>query len=885
MMKNEFHSLRELRLALPMSDWKPQYHKRKRHFKWLLILLKTPSASRLSPYMQMSQKSLCSSSGILSRRTILDICPRVEGVNFIDVPDDDTTLAFLIKLGYKDPLYKHTNMFVDHMHQPWRTLGMFYRENVDYPELIWEDFSYQIDHMKEKRSSRENMPFPRFTKVIINYFLKQHNSLLNLKYQHYYTIKADGIVCRLKFVIIGKDYLEYGLSIPETMLRESIKQSESYQMFIKYSTGHILPKKSRGQGSERKKTVDDSQETVDVSEESKPEPEPVKRKTSSKRRVKKKVTLSADDNIISDDPDTALELGKSISKTEAEETEAARQVHATHARIVTESVPKPTKRRKSGKVTYDPPKKLKVVPSLTLEEQEAADIMQDLKESKQTSKRQPGTGGSRKGTGTIPGVLDESTVVSATSSEGTGTKPGVPDEEKDKTKENVILEWGSEQESEYSEEDKLDNEEKDDKEGDDETESDEDDIYKYMIRVRKDEDEEMLNAEVEDSDKGDEEVTDAAKADAEKTSEVKDDAKKTGLPPTSSSLSVSLGFGDQFLKLSSDSSLVSIVKDTTDAEINSLLEVKIQSKVPHNQSPSMLSVPMSVISEPSILTPLRVSKLEKDVFELKKIDISAESLAALKTQVPSIVYNYLASKVGDVFQKELKKHTEDLIQKYFLQQIRKLPKKQIPTVDLEQKSEKTPSDILKIKKEQVEKQKMPNLSIEILLIIDCTNALMEALIEDENAMDKGVADTVQNHKRKHDDDEGDDDEDPLAGPNQGSKTSKFSLAKEPVEEPIAKVVMDDVGDDVVHDYDQPQDTSEPKTTKTLNPYWFTQPPRPPTPDPEWNKRQVVLDQPKQPWFNQMVSATKDPLTFDDLMATSINISKYVLNRLKIDNLT
>ncbi|GJS26033.1 hypothetical protein Tco_0486653 [Tanacetum coccineum] len=35
----------------------------------------------------------------------------------------------------------------------------------------------------------------------------------------------------------------------------------------------------------------------------------------------------------------------------------------------------------------------------------------------------------------------------------------------------------------------------------------------------------------------------------------------------------------------------------------------------------------------------------------------------------------------------------------------------------------------------------------------------------------------------------------------------------------------------------------------------------------------------------MVSATKDPLTFNDLMATLIDFSKYVLNRLKIDNLT
>ncbi|GKG12879.1 hypothetical protein Tco_0347116, partial [Tanacetum coccineum] len=48
-------------------------------------------------------------------------------------------------------------------------------------------------------------------------------------------------------------------------------------------------------------------------------------------------------------------------------------------------------------------------------------------------------GGSSKGTGTIPGVPDESRVVPATSSEGTGTKPGVPDQEKDTTKENVIL--------------------------------------------------------------------------------------------------------------------------------------------------------------------------------------------------------------------------------------------------------------------------------------------------------------------------------------------------------------------------------------------------------------------------------------------------------------
>nr|GEW77785.1 hypothetical protein [Tanacetum cinerariifolium] len=222
---------------------------------------------------------------------------------------------------------------------------------------------------------------------------------------------------------------------------------------------------------------------------------------------------------------------------------------------------------------------------------------------------------------------------------------------------------------------------------------------------------------------------------------------------------------------------------------------------------------------------------------------------------------------------------------------------QTPTVDLEQESEKIPLVILKIKKEQAKKKKMLKFTIKSTNKVALKeydqksalyqtmhanksfnrnlanhrlyHALMEELIEDENALDKEVADTVQDYKRKHDDDD-DDDEDPPAGPNQGkktkrritkesesskkpsttketpkgnapskgSKTGKPGPAKEPVEEPIVEVVMDDVGDDVIHDDDQPQDSFKPKTTKTLNLNWFTQPPKPATPDPKWNKRQL-----------------------------------------------
>nr|GEY19484.1 hypothetical protein [Tanacetum cinerariifolium] len=537
--------------------------------------------------------------------------------------------------------------------------------------------------------------------------------------------------------------------------------------------------------------------------------------------------------------------------------------------------------------------KLKGASSLTLEEQAVAEIMQALKESKKIRKRQPGTGGSNEGTGSKPGIPDESIPQSSL----------LPQ----------VKELGDEQDSEHSDDDN-DDVEKDNKDGDVddegdahisdtqdaddedvETESDEEDIYKYKIHVRKDDGEEMINAKVNDSDKGDEEITDVAKADAKKTSEAKDDAK-TKLPPSSSILS-----------------------------INSLLEVKIQSEVPNTQSPSVFSVLVSMISKPTVRTlvqespststtttlhppsvstapyvpqqtttpiptptitadaptvtaavpesnalivvELRVAILEKDVSELKTVDHSSKVLAILMSHVSFIIDNYLEFKVEDVFQKELKKHTTDLIQKYSLQQFSETSKKQTPIVDLQQGSKKKP------------------------------------LIDDENVMDKGVADTIKDHKRKHDD-EDDDDEDPPARPNhgkktkrrrtkesesskkpsstketpkgkaltKGSKTGKSASAKEPIEEPIAEVVMDDAGDDVAHDDNQPQDTSEPKTRKTLNPDWFKQPPRHPT--PFLNETSIRLYLINSNSLGSIKwSLPQNPLTFNDLMATPIVFSK------------
>ncbi|GKE28923.1 hypothetical protein Tco_1444307, partial [Tanacetum coccineum] len=127
----------------------------------------------------------------------------------------------------------------------------------------------------------------------------------------------------------------------------------------------------------------------------------------------------------------------------------------------------------------------------------------------------------------------------------------------------------------------------------------------------------------------------------------------------------------------------------------------------------------------------------------------------------------------------LERHTADLVEKYSV-----LP---APESSKKQESEKGPKEIIRIKREQSEKKPKPMYTIKstdkaaleefdlkgALFNIMYKNksanrnpanyrlyhALMEALIEDENAMDKEVADKVKDHKRKRDSDDDEDDDD------------------------------------------------------------------------------------------------------------------------------
>ncbi|GJY07604.1 hypothetical protein Tco_0374658 [Tanacetum coccineum] len=278
----------------------------------------------------------------------------------------------------------------------------------------------------------------------------------------------------LKFVRIGEDVQEYGRAIPDTI----------------------------GKGFKGKKAA---------------------------VTPKKKSSIFVDDNIIPK-PDVSLKLGKSTSKTEAKIAEEARRVHDTHERLVIEKLASEEESDESEDEHANRP----------IKRRRSSDIMQAIKASRKISRSHPHTRGSSEGASITLEVPDESTCIFKTLSESTGITPGVLDEVKGSSEDKVYfaIDWGSENESDNSEEDKVNKEEITWLSTDEEVEKQDDDdddrsidleetddeheysVYKAHddVYVREDEyvhddaDEEMKDAE-DDETRND----DATKADAEKT--------------------------------------------------------------------------------------------------------------------------------------------------------------------------------------------------------------------------------------------------------------------------------------------------------------------------------------------------------------------------------
>ncbi|GJV36125.1 hypothetical protein Tco_1408602 [Tanacetum coccineum] len=624
------------------------------------------------------------------------------------------------------------------------------------------------------------MYYPRFTKVIINYFLTQDKEVSWRDKIGMHTSKDDYLINTLRFVSIKEATQIYGDVLPESLTSPEMKETKAYKTYLGFATGDTPPKKAR----KFKKPASPQLATVPVSPE-----EPTGKSKRVKRPAKKSTKAPAGGVVIRETPEMPLskkkekmtlekrkgiDLLSEVALTEEAQYEEARQkslrdFHKTHP---------------SGSGTI-----IKIAPS-------AAKIKPSGNDEDDSNNEQDSSG-------------EDSDQEN--------------DSDDDKTQSDNENESDSEHETDKnessSESDQEENEEISDK-----AEGDEDEEMDYTTSQLYDDVDIRLNKPVQ----ADDETVQKEGTDAELTniqqgnenpeiSQVIEDAhvtlstvpQKTEVPVTSSSHSSDLA--SKFLNFSDI--------PHTDAEIVSPMDVHVHHEVPSQQTLTLLIVPISVITDsspvystvipqslPSFTPPPqqststppptteatnpqsalpdfasvfqfnnRVSALEKDVSELKKDD-------PLKTQVTTLVDEHLDARLGatrDEFISYLSASITSRITEQSLEEAVLAKESSQPQSSYEAAATLTEFELKKILIDKIDKSESYLAAPEHR---ECYEGLIKSYDLDKTLF--STYDKVYSLKRSQKDK--DKDEDPSAGSDRGLKKRKTSKDAEPTKGPKAK---------------------------------------------------------------------------------------------------
>ncbi|GKA79558.1 hypothetical protein Tco_0786154 [Tanacetum coccineum] len=471
---------------------------------------------------------------------------------------------------------------------------------------------------------------------------------------------------------------------------------------------------------------------------------------------------------------------------------------------------------------------------------EVAQLKKTLKKSKLETRKLHASG-SGDGVGSQPKVPDESEDKTTGTDEGTGTILGVPDVPKYQS-ESENESWGdSDDDSNDDDNDDASNDDGDvdsDVDGDNEASETEKRLYGFTNddeeykELYKDVNVRLKATEQEEEGKGDAEMTD-----------------KTEVLVQSS---ISSDFANQFLNLDN--------VPPTNSEVVSMMNVKVRHEEPSTQNPSLLNIPVRVIPKTSTATgptiPPTISPITPLPQQSTPTPTPAPTTETTTTTIPALLD--FSSLFG------------------FDQRVFALEK-----------------ELCQIKQADHSAQLLTTIKSQIPAMVD---AQLSTRLEDSI-------------KKASDRKDKDKDEDPLAGsdqelkkrktskdakPSTGSK-SKESKSKGTKSNPKSSVKSTQAEESVFETADtkMPQNQGsdlgntedQPNVEATSKSDWFKKHERPLTLDPDWNTNKSIDFRPPQTWISKIAKAGKPPPTFNELMSTPIDFSAYVINNIKINNLT
>nr|GEZ57466.1 hypothetical protein [Tanacetum cinerariifolium] len=117
---------------------------------------------------------------------------------------------------------------------------MYHKKNVDFAYLLWEDFVYHVEHKDAKKSNE--MYYPRFTKVIVNFFMTKDQSIPRRNKVNWHFSRDDHMFTTIKRVSRHQKTQQYGAILPIKLTNIAIRNYESYKEYYAIASGAEPPK-------------------------------------------------------------------------------------------------------------------------------------------------------------------------------------------------------------------------------------------------------------------------------------------------------------------------------------------------------------------------------------------------------------------------------------------------------------------------------------------------------------------------------------------------------------------------------------------------------------------------------------------------------------------
>ncbi|GKD43087.1 hypothetical protein Tco_1267732 [Tanacetum coccineum] len=118
-------------------------------------------------------------------RDMLKICPKLPDQKFKDPPFEEEILYFIRNLRHTGEIKVLSDVNVNHLHQPWRSFAAIINKCLSGKTTALENLVYQVENKNSKKNN--DMYYPRFTKVIVNYFMAKDHAIprRNKMFWHY----------------------------------------------------------------------------------------------------------------------------------------------------------------------------------------------------------------------------------------------------------------------------------------------------------------------------------------------------------------------------------------------------------------------------------------------------------------------------------------------------------------------------------------------------------------------------------------------------------------------------------------------------------------------------------------------------------------------------